>query len=409
MRPPVARWLGRLGLALASVSMPVAPGLSAQEYRADVVDSAAVVVATTLAVHSGSADDPQGFEGLTHVVAEAHRVALERVPGVLSVEATVTRWSVGWTVVSTPAAAARVLRDLESADVMVGGLAETIDDARERFRFTAATPAAEVDLEAARLFTGFLSAWARPIRGTAQSVAAIGTSTARTRWASLLTAPRALVRVGPPDVVAGTAEGRAATDPGRADRPQVATSAPPTMPWTTPDRMAITREVTNVWIVAAFPIPSDLDRTSVDHLVHRIDEILNPTPPEPGIIGAGVEVTRLPDGDALVIRATVLPSSAARWEERIRTIPSGISPPFDPEFFRWERRRFRAHLLLRDAVPGQRSRRIAHDLLATGSFRTLSEEAWSLEPDDLSDAAGRLGPPRILVLGAAVGGEEPAG
>jgi hypothetical protein len=360
------------------------------------VDSASVVVTTTLSVLSGSADDPFGLDGLTHTIAEAHRFALERVPGVLLVETEVTRWSVAWTVISTPDAAARVRLDIGSVEVMLSGLADAIDEARRRFLFTAATPATEVDVEAARLFTDFESPWARPIRGTAESVAAIGSAAARERWNDLVSGSRALVRVGPPGAVSPTSADLSA---GAATTSRTADARA----WDRGDRIAILREVTNVWIVAAFPLPADLGRTSVDHLVHRIDEILNPTPPEAGVIGAGVELARLPEGDAIVIRATVLPSSAARWEERIRTIPSGITPPFDPEFFRWERRRFRAHLLLGDALPSERSRRIAMDLLTTGSVRTLAEEAWDLEPDDLADAASRLGPPRILVLGSEVG------
>jgi hypothetical protein len=397
-----AGWLTATVLSLSSMPAKTEM-LTAQEYRTDVVDSAAVVVATTLAMRSGSADDPAGLEGLTHVIAEAHRTALERVPGVLGVEAEVTRASVSWTVVSTPDAAGRVLSDIRSVDVMTSGLPEALDEARRRFLFTAATPATEVDVEAARLFTGFGSAWARPVRGTGESVAAIGTASARDRWDDLLSGALALVRVGPPGAVSPA-------DPTPGAGPVPADASPPPirtgLPWTQGDRLAITREVTNVWIVAAFPVPADLGRTSLDHLVHRIDEILNPTPPEAGIIGAGVALARLPEGQAIVIRATVLPSSAGRWEERIRTIPSGITPPFDPEFFRWERRRFRAHLLLRDALPTERSRRIAGDLLGTGSVRTLADEAWSLEPDDLAEAASRLGPPRILVLGAEVGGPD---
>lgn len=365
-----------------------------RDLRLDVVDSTAVVVATTLALPSGASDDPDGLEGLTHTVAEAHRIGLRGIPGVLEVETTVTRWATTWTVLSTPDAASRVLRDIEAPEVMLGGLTLAIDQARRRFAFTAATPAAEVDLEAARLFAGFGSPWARPVRGSPETVAAIGSRAARERWEELLDGERALVRVGPPDAVGPTV-----TTPNPGGAPAVSPSNGPA--WTTEDRRTITREVTNVWIVAAFPLPADLDRTSLDHLVHRIEEILNPTPGDPGLIGAGVEPARLPAGPVLIVRATVLPSSAARWEERIRSIPSGITPPFDPEFFRWERRRFRAHLLLGDAPPGARSRRIAHDLLATGSVRSLAEAAWALEPDDLANAAARLGPPRILLFGPA--------
>ncbi|HKK93785.1 MAG TPA: hypothetical protein VJ925_10140, partial [Longimicrobiales bacterium] len=147
--------------------------------------------------------------------------------------------------------------------------------------------------------------------------------------------------------------------------------------------------------------------TTRDHLLHRVEEILNPVPGDPGTIGAGADVVRTPAGDLLVIRLTTLPFAAARWEDRIRALPSSITPPFDPEFFRWERRRFRAHLLLEDAHAGPRSLRIARDLLETGSVRALQQEAWELAPDDLAHAAERLGPPRILVFGPDVDEDTP--
>lgn len=411
MRRRRSRLLNRL-LATAAVFAAGAPGggVAAQAatdfdgYRVDRVDSAAVLVATTLAIPSGSADDPPRREGLTYIVAEAHRIALARIPGVLEVEARVRRGTVSWTVLSTPAAGDVVLRSVTSVNVMLRGLAAAIEEARRRFVFTAMTPTSEVDAEAAGLFGGFGSDWSRPIRGTPETVAemSVGAAGARDRWSNLLSLDGALVRVGPPD--AGL-DGPAVPDTtGAPLTPSVGDpAAAPLLAWTSPDRLRITRDVTNVWIVAAFPIPSDLDRTTRDHLLHRIEEILNPVPADPGTIGAGAEVVRLPAGDILVVRVTTLPSGADRWEQRIASLPSDITPPFDPEFFRWERRRFRAHLLLRDAHPAQRSLRIAHDLLETGAIRALDEEAWALEPDDLADAAGRLGPPRILVFGPDVG------
>jgi len=396
---------------------------TADGHRVDLVDSASVLVATTLSISSGTADDPLRSEGLTFILAEAHRISLEDVPGVLRVETHVDRSTLTWTVLSTPAAADAALRSLQSADVMLRGLPTAIEEARRRFVFTATTPTAEVEAEAAGLFAGFGSPWSRPLRGTPETVSTIDARAARDRWTDLFEHETALVRVAPPDTgldPAASPDGipptsnadtvdtvlPSARDSTGADADPFGATATE-FAWSTPDRLRITRDVTNVWIVAGFPIPSDLDRTTRDHLLHRIGEILDPVPGDPGTIGAGAEVIHLPAGDVLVVRLTTLPFAAARWEERIRSLPSGITPPFDPEFFRWERRRFRAHLLLQDASAGPRSRRVARDLLETGAVRALEEEAWELAPDDLADAAGRLGPPRILVFGPDVDGDDP--
>ena len=409
MTPPAThRWRSAALLCALVAIVSRGGAVSAQTttgydgYRLDHVDSSAVLVATTLAVPSGSADDPLGLEGLTHAVAEAHRIALERIPGVLSVDAGVLRSRVSWTVLSTPSAADAVLRSLTAVDVMLDGLPTAIEEARRRLAFTATTPAVDVDTEAAGLFGGFGSPWSRPIRGTSETVADVDAEAARERWSDLLGRRAALVRVGPPDAGLDPASMSTAPRP-EVPRAQEAEPAAPALAWTTPDRLRVTRDVTNVWIVAAFPIPSDLDRTTRDHLLHRIEEILNPVPGAPGTIGAGAEVARVPTGDVLVVRVTALPFGAARWEDRISSLPTDITPPFDPEFFRWERRRFRAHLLLRDARAGERALRIAHDLLETGAVRVLEEDAWELAPDDLSNAAERLGPPRILVFGPDIG------
>lgn len=407
---PRRRRSGLLGIAIFGIAT-WGGGVSAQSHtdlgghRLDVVDSSAVIVATTLAVPSGTADDPPRRDGLTSIVAEAHRIALEQLSGVLEVEARIERSRVTWTVLSTPATANLVVRNVTSVEVMLSGLPAAIEEARRQFVFTARTPTAEVDAEAAGLFGGFGSAWSRPLRGTPETVAMIDAGAARDRWTELLDLEVVLVRVGPPGAGLTPAPVPDTADTRGPGVPPAVGPATPDLAWSSPDRLGITRDVTNVWIVAAFPIPSDLGRTTRDHLLHRIEEILDPVPGDPGTIGAGAEIVQLPAGDVIVVRLTTLPFAAARWEERISSLPGDITPPFDPEFFRWERRRFRAHLLLRDAHVGQRSLRVAHDLLETGSVRALAEEAWELAPDDLADAAGRLGPPRILVFGPDVGGE----
>lgn len=382
----------------------------------DVVDSTAVVAALSLRLASGTGDDPVGREGLTYLAVEAFRRALLEVPGVVEVEAAAARADTRVTVVVRPEA----LADIEARIGDPASLAPGIPAARrsvvDRFAFTAETPRREMELEAARLLGGLDDPWSRPVAGTPASVQGIDDAAIFARWAALLEARIVRVRVGPPGAFPVAADdddtGRntAPAAPGTAstlpDTVAPLAAATPTTsvapPWIRTDRVRIVRDVTNLWIVVAFPLPPDLERTSVDHLVHRIDEILNPVPGDPGLIGAEVDVVTLPRGEAIVVTASVLPPSASTWEARIVGIPGRISPPFDPDFFRWERRRFRAHLLLRDAPIGDRAARIASDLFTGGDVRDLAEEAWALEPDDLANAAGRLGPPRILVFGPDV-------
>lgn len=365
----------------------------AAPHRFEIEDPSALVAATTLLIASGTADDPAGLEGLTWTVVDAIARALRLMPGVLQVDASATRGTVRFTLITTPEATEQADEALHSTSALIRGLPAALEAARTRFVFTAETPAAEVELEAARLFAGFGTAWTRPPRGTAASVEAITSAAATARWQSLLDdAEWHEVRVGPAAALVDAAPSSALPAAGRR-------AAGSGLAWASEDRVRIVREVTNIWIVAGFPIPADLSRTSLDHLVHRIEEIIDPVPGDAGLIAAGVDVARIPTGDVLVVRATVLPGAARRWEERIRTLPADITPPFDPDFFRWERRRFRAHLLLGDADPTRRSQRLANDLWQTGGFRSLAEEAWALEPDDLANAAARLGPPRVLVFG----------
>lgn len=410
MRRPhaVAGRVRVLGLAslLCGLGLPVTA--AAQELDLHVeVDSSRVLVGMALVSDMGTVSDPAGYSGLTSVATEAIRLALAEDPAIVSAEVTLTRGRLEFTVLARPEdwpAAARRLRSVVLED---GPPARTFDAARaaslQRFRFTAATPLREVDLEAARLFTTFESDWSRPIEGTLSTVESLTQSDfarlsrvwANGRWAGALT--------GPVEELQARAVFGVLSD-STASRP-VSVSFEPA--WTQADRIRIAREVTSTWIVAAFPLPADLTPTRSDHLLHRVDELLNPVTPDPGLFDARVERVRLPQGIVLRVTASVLPEAASRWEERIRDLPGRIEPPADPDFFRWERRRFRAHLLLADAASDRRALRMAQDLLVLGSVRDLQEEAWALEPDDLADAAQRLSPPRILVFGPDLGGDGP--
>jgi len=389
------------------MALGVASAGSAQQLALHVeTDPARVLVGISLVTDMGSVSDPAGYSGLTSVTAEAIERTLTNAPSVVRAEVTVTRGQLEFTLLARPddwAEATRLLREL----VFGSGPSEASFEAArvaavERFQFTADTPLREVDLEAARLFAGFESEWSRPVVGTPATISSIRHADVGRvqriwmagRWGAALT--------GPVDAFQAEAILGATADSLAAE------AVPPSAAalWDQPDRIRIAREVTSTWIVAAFPLPADLTLTRSDHLIHRVEELLNPVPSDPGLFEARAERVQLPLGPVLLVRASVLPEASDRWEALIRELPTRIEPPADPDFFRWERRRFRAHLLLADAAPDRHARRLAMDLMLIGSVRDLREEAWTLEPDDLADAASRLSPPRILVFGPDLGADD---
>jgi hypothetical protein len=175
--------------------------------------------------------------------------------------------------------------------------------------------------------------------------------------------------------------------------------------WSGGAREVVERPVTNSWITVAWPVPDGVPPIAVDFIAHRMERELNPSPPDPGVFHASVEVVCVPGGEVLVVRAAVQPGQTDAMESRILSLPRGLSEPLDDTFFLWYRRQFRADRLLAEAPPEAAARQRARQILQRGSALDVAEEIWRLTPGVVAETAEALGRPRVLVFGPPVSGQ----
>lgn len=371
------------------------------------------VVATTVVLPSGSAADPEGLEGGAFLLGEAVRAAVLSAvgAGTVAVDVDVDRSHAIFRLVSAPEAWDRAFEALDDALFGEALTAASWEAARaglsEVFTFESGAPVREFEREAFRLLAGASDPWSRDPRGTPTSLGRVGFPELSRVRRSLARREGAVVTVaGPVDperVFRLLTDGPAARpDPGSNTLSAVRSDGtrPGGEAWSEGERSILTRDVTNSWIAAGWPVDPETSRTALEMLVHRLDGILDTSPPDPGVFSVDVGIEDRAGRPVLLVRAAVLPEDTQRWEDRILEAVEGIgSEALDAGFFRWQRRRFRNDRLLDEAAPEVEGLRVAMDLLREGRVRDLTAEIWDLGPDDLEAAADDLGEPRILVFG----------
>jgi hypothetical protein len=379
------------------------------------------VVATTVALPTGSARDPDGASGTTWLLAEVILAQIEdRLgPAAVSLEARVTRNHTVLQVLTVPEAWPRAYRALDG--LLLGDEAldpSVVEEVRERRRailtFASGSPARTFDVEMHELLTRATDPWSRDPGGTRESLDAITAavvSAHRERVGRRADAVVSVVGAAPAHEVArelaeigpGGIPSSVPGPPGSLVAVGPAPSGPAPAPWTTGERLRRVREVTSGWIAAAFPLAPGAEPTALEFLLHRIRHELVTDPPPPGLFSADLVVEELPDGGrVLLIEAAVFPEDMEPWEERIvETVQELAAHPLPPEsgFVQWHRRRFRSERLLWDAAPEEEGRRVAFDLLHYGRVRDLQAEIWALSRDALVEAGATVGEPRVLVFG----------
>lgn len=413
-------------------------------------DPRGTLVAVTLHFPVGARLDPEGREGTTHILGrwierEAGRRLADLEAGV-GVEVGVD--DVAVTLLAPPSswevALDRLEVLLETPPSSTGAVDRILADHRARLVFEGGAPVRTFELERARLLAGAGTGGARPVRGTAESVARVTAEdldlhlSAHLRLSGALTALVGPVEVESvrrraptePLVVSGVApfaeapaprEALAAapeTEPAAdttdlpdfpaALRTRLFRSLPPTeapsfqgaVAWQSGERVIQNMELTAAWMAVAWPLPADVPSVLLDFLAHTLHESVVPSPPDPGLYGAEVQVVYVEGHPMVVASVTADPRAARRWEERVIASMEGLAeaPPAG-SFFELTRRRFRNRTLLGMADPGERSRALARDLRASGEVEELGERIWSLRPEELSAAARAAAPPRILIMG----------
>lgn len=187
-------------------------------------------------------------------------------------------------------------------------------------------------------------------------------------------------------------------DSGRTQPLAASLTGPPA--WTQEERRLQDMALTSSWIAVAWPYPRETPRILLGFLAHNFREALVPSPPDPGLYSAEIEVVEVEDRPILVVSAVVDPRVALRWEERIREGLDRLaqSPP-EGSFFELARRRYRNAVLMELADPVARSRHLAREIDRSGEVSDLQTEIWSLSREGVARTAGGAAGPRIFILG----------
>lgn len=366
-------------------------------------------VAVALRLPAGSGADPEGLEGTAWIAAAALQDQVNRALGTRAAvfSASVERGSTVFALLADPAGwrAAWALADsvLFTALLDPTAVQRHRDALIGRLAFEAGSPVRAFEAEAADLVAGPGSPFGRPPRGTRTSLPVVSTATLEAfRSRAWRRDAAALALVGPPSALEGTAAAETAQPADVAGGADPAGGAAPGAgrAWTEGERRARVQDVTNAWIVVAYPVPPSVPRTELEMLAHLVGEELDPVPPAAERYSAGARVEDTPAGAVLVVEASVFPEAADLWEGRILRLVERLgAEAMGEDFFTWRRRRFRASRLLDEAAPEVEAARKTADLLREGRVRDLATEIWGVDARALRDAAAALGAPRILVIG----------
>ena len=393
----------------AAHQLPATPAPARNPGIAVAPRPATTLVAVTVVVPAGSADDPAGVPGAARLAGETIALSARQSmdPEAVSLAVEVERAWTAFTLLATPGQWARSWATLEDvlfcASLGVVHLEAARAELLAGFDFTEGLPVREFRRELYRTLGGATHPWSREPRGT----------TAVLRAAELATVEAFRRRHYQPGLARAAVFGPVAelearevlSRVGAGPHPEPALGNAPA--WDAGDRLPMERDVTNVWIGAAFPAPPELPRTRLEFLTHQLEELLNPSPPDPGLFSAVAGIEDTQRGPVVVVEAAVMPEVASSWERRILSAVERLRDERDEAFFSWQRRRFRSAVLLREGPPEEATLRMALDLLRDGTVRALCEEVWAIGPGELARTAAALGAPRILVMGPELAEQGP--
>lgn len=400
-------------------------------------------VGLSVLVPVGSSHDPEGREGAARLLADALTLAGEDRGAPLGARV-VSDVHGDFTVFTATAPAhaweeaQRTLDDLLFRDTLPPEAVESVRARTlSRLTFEDGSPVRSFRQRSRELLLGGEGLWARPTRGTVETVRGLDPGVLETFreeryrrdeavWAFtgpvdqgaleallpgrpvLTAAERApedreadglAAEPRPADTVEDARTLRAEEEPGHAPAP-ARPGAEDGAAWSEGERVEVEREVTSTWIVVAYPLPPSTSPRELEFLAKVAEDRLTPSPPDRDLFELRTEARQLPDGPALLVHATVFPAAVYRWEERIRDgVEVLATNPPEGEFFHLARRSFRTERLLEDADPGPRSRRLARELFEHGTVETVTAGLGVQDSDRLSELVRALGPPRVLLYG----------
>ena len=370
-------------------------------------------VAVTLSFAGGHGDDPPGGEGtawlLGLVLERAANANLEETGAGVEIEVGAVRTWVTLLATRTdwPAAYRTLTRTLldDAIDPSLAEAART--DLVGQLLFQRNAPVRSFELETERMLHGAEHPFARAAMGSPASVSGVTVASLQAARARVYAPDGARVAVGgavAPEEAAMVV-GAHRTMASRAGGAWTVEGAPlrprdPGPAWATGGRFPFVDEITNSWIVAAYPFPRAVARTGFEFVAHVVRRQLVSDPPAPGLISRRVELRDLPDGPVLLVTAAVESHTAPDWERRVaEAVERLATSPLAPDLADRQRRSFRSARALELAYPEREGRWLLAEIEAVGRLGDPGPELDLLSPDEFQRVAAALGEPRVLVYG----------
>ena len=374
-------------------------------------------VAVTLSFTGGYGDDPPGAEGSTWllgmVLERAARANLAETGAVAEIEVQGDRtWVTLLATSSDWASAYDILVRTLAADPLDPVLAaELRADLSGQVLFQRNAPVRAFELEAQRMLFG--AERARPPMGTPSSVTGVtveALEATRARVFRLDGAGVAVVGGVAPDEGASVV-GPHRTMARRGEQGWVVEGAP--LPsraagwaWEAGGRTSVGDDITNNWILTAYPFSGAIPRRPMKFLAHVIGELLVTNRPAPGLISRRVEVRELPGGPVLQVTIAAQWPTVRAWEQRVVDIVAQLSAgDLSPDDVYLQYRRYRSERTLTLADPGREGRRLLIEAESDGGLGEPLASTQGLSSEELQRAAADLREPRVLVYGP---GEPPS-
>ncbi len=398
-----------------NVVVPPAAGLAAPSDTLELVvvnqRPWTAAVAVTLSFAGGYGDDPAGAEGrawlLGMVLERAARANLAETGATTAVEVKDTRtWVTLLTTSSDWTTAYRILTRTVFTDPLDPGLAgEARADLSAQLFFQRDAPVRAFELEARRTLLG--AEHARPSMGTPSTVSTVTVEALETLRARIYRPERARVAVMggvAPDDAASVVGARrtmaSRTAQGWTVEGEPLPSRAPGWAWEEGGRYSVSDEITNNWIVAAYPFSGAAARRPMEFVAHLVDNRLVTDPPAPGLISRRVEVRELPGGPVLMVTLASQWPTARAWEQRVTDVIEFLSTDLlEPDFLDRQQRNFRSTMALELADPGREGRRLLAEAGTAGELGEPLALLEGLSSEEIQRTVADLGEPRVLVYG----------
>jgi hypothetical protein len=358
----------------------------------------ATVVAGTVLLPAGSRHDGATTAGSAwlagHSIASHANAALAGSGATVSVS--VARSTTAFTLTAVPESWATAWATLDTLIFDAPIDPATFDVERRlastQLAFRAGSPVTDFQAEAFARLAPPSDPWARTPVGSLESLGVITPEDAEALRAQHYRRGSSVVAIVGADDDVSTPSG---------SRSPISAATPA---WLSGDRTVLKQDVTSAWISVAYPVPSSIDRTTLEFLVDIIQDVLDPVPPDPERYSVDVRIVEAPGGTTVVAQIAVIPDAADRWEARtVNAVAALPEAPPTGEFFDWARRRFRSRRLLAEGGAEQSSARMAADLLRDGEVRDLDKNIWALTEAGVAAAFRSFGDARILRLGPDLG------